>query len=111
MSSTIAMPQVISAYVDATNSKDDEQLLSLFASNATVRDEGKTYRGLSEISDWRMHVTKSYEFKLQVLDVVEKGGEIVVSTRMSGNFPGKNPVNIKHFFELNGNRIARLYHE
>jgi hypothetical protein len=37
----------------------------------------------------------------------EKGDQIVVTGRVSGNFPG-SPVDLRFFFELEGDKISSL---
>jgi ketosteroid isomerase-like protein len=102
--------KVISEYVDASNSRDTTKLLSLFTNDAIVKDEGKTYKGLNEIKAWRKLLTESYEFQMEVLDIELEKTNVIVTARLTGNFPGKNPVDIQNHFKLTGDKIIELSH-
>lgn len=53
-SSPAASPnlQVAQRYVDAINSGNQQALRALFATDATVTDTGRTFRGLEQIMGW-----------------------------------------------------------
>jgi ketosteroid isomerase-like protein len=104
------IPKAISDYIDASNTRDTTKLLSLFTDDAIVRDEGKTYKGLDEIKAWRKLVNESYEFQMEVLDIELEQTSIIVTTRLTGNFPGKNPIDIQNHFKLAGDKIIELSH-
>jgi ketosteroid isomerase-like protein len=104
------IPNIISDYVDASNSRDTAKLLSLFTDDAIVKDEGKSYKGLNEIKAWLKLITELYEFQMEVLDIKLEQPAIIVTTRLTGNFPGKNPIDIQNHFKLAGDKIIELSH-
>ena len=104
------IPKAITDYVDASNSRDTTKLLSFFTDDAIVNDEGKTYKGLNEIKAWRKLLTESYEFQMEILDIEPGQTNVIVTTRLTGNFPGKNPVDIQNHFKLTGDKIIELSH-
>ena len=49
----VALPPLVAAYVDATNSFDPEQLMATFAEDALVNDQLRDYWGKPSIREWR----------------------------------------------------------
>jgi hypothetical protein len=79
---SLAFPGPVAAYFEAEKAADAQALARCFAEDGVVRDEGGT-------------------------SVVTRNGEIVVTGRVSGNFPG-SPVNLEHAFRVHGDKIASL---
>jgi ketosteroid isomerase-like protein len=48
----VALPPLVAAYVEATNSFDLERLLATFAEDALVNDQLRDYWGKPAISEW-----------------------------------------------------------
>ena len=93
-------PPVIQTYLDAAAAPDYEALVSCFTTDASVLDDGKTYRGRAEIRAWREELASSFDYTVQVIDAVETGdSQHLVSTRVAGNFPG-SPVDLRSRFTL-----------
>ena len=51
-----AIPDVISRYFAAQSARDFDTLVTLFADDGVVIDEGQTRRGRNEIRAWRENV-------------------------------------------------------
>ena len=103
---SIQLPQPIKAYFEADR-KSGEAVASCFSLDAVVKDEGKTYRGLDEIRHWRADAAAKYTYTCDPLAAEEQGGQIVVTCRLVGNFPG-SPVDLRFFFRLAGDKISAL---
>jgi hypothetical protein len=58
---SIHLPPAIDLYVKAENSRQAQALSECFAPNATVRDEGRTYKGLAAIKEWKAETKKKYK--------------------------------------------------
>src|SRR5438046_2672311 len=58
------LPVVISAYVEASNSRDAERFGTLFTKDAIVHDEGQDHRGVTAIKKWLASTAKKYAFTL-----------------------------------------------
>jgi ketosteroid isomerase-like protein len=101
------LPEPLESYFDAVNREDIDAMVTLFAANAVVRDEGKTRSGHAEVRTWVEEVTQRYHPRFEVEDVVEDGGGAVVIGLVSGNFPG-SPVRLRYAFRLGGGRITHL---
>ena len=104
---TQQIPEIIETYFRASNADDIEGLVSCFSTDAVVIDENETHLGTAAIKAWSINVRKKYEFKTEVLRVVEKPGAVVVTAKLSGTFPG-SPVELDFKFTLKGNQISSL---
>jgi hypothetical protein len=108
---TTTLPQIAAKYVQATNEHDAAAFLSCFRDDAVVNDAGREYRGLTAIADWSQREIMAPKVELEVLEVVERAGEIVVTTKVEGNFDRTglpDPVVIDHHLVVESDRIARL---
>lgn len=103
----ITLPQPITTYIEATNARNTDALLTTFAADAYVRDEGQEYHGTEEIRQWKTMSEEKYQFTLKVIDAVKEGNENVVTMQVSGNFDG-SPIQLHFQFTLKGNKIAAL---
>jgi hypothetical protein len=104
------MPQLtraIADYVAAANSGDADAFGDCFADDATVRDEGHTYRGLTAIKDWNAMSKAKYQAVMTPLKSVERDGRTFVTNRLEGNFPG-SPVEVDFAFSLAADKISLL---
>lgn len=105
-SESIDLPEPITAYF-AADKRDSEAVSQCFAENAVVKDEGKTHKGRAAIKQWKSDTRKKYQYTSEPFACEQKDGKIVVSSRLTGNFPG-SPVDLRYFFELDGEKIASL---
>src|SRR5882762_7148683 len=103
---SLDLPKPIAAYFNADRT-DSEAVASCFADNAVVKDEGHTYNGLAAIKQWKADSSKKYTYTSEPVACEDKDGKIIVTSRLTGNFPG-SPVNLRFFFGLEGNQIALL---
>ena len=101
------LPTPIAIYIDAENRGDTEALAQCFAEDAVVRDEGKTIEGLADIKRWKAETKKKYQHTIEPLASAQKAGRIIVTNRLTGNFPG-SPIDLEFVFTLDGNKIASL---
>jgi hypothetical protein len=103
----VDLPTPISIYIAAENSGDAEALAKCFAKGAVVRDEGKTIEGLAAIKQWKAETKKKYQHTVEPLTVAQEDGKIIVTNRLTGNFPG-SPIELEFVFTLEGDKIASL---
>ena len=104
---SVPLPPPIDLYVNIENSGDVDALSECFASNATVRDEGRTYEGLPAIREWKAETKKKYNHTVAPLEVAHRDGKTVLKARLTGNFPG-SPVTLQFSFVLENGKIASL---
>lgn len=104
---SIHLPPPIDLYVRIENSGDIEALSECFASNDTVRDEGRTYEGLAAIREWKADTKKKYNHTVAPLEVAHRDGKTVLKAKLTGNFPG-SPVTLEFSFVLADGKIVSL---
>jgi hypothetical protein len=103
---SLNLPKPIAAYF-AADRGNDETLSQCFTENAIVKDEGHTYKGRPAIKQWKTDASKKYDYTSAPFACEQKDGKTVVTSRLTGNFPG-SPVNLRFFFELEGGKITSL---
>lgn len=103
---SINLPEPIKAYF-AADGNDGEAVARCFTEHATVADEGHTYEGRDAIKAWKTGASKKYTYTSEPVACDIKGGNTVVTSRVTGNFPG-SPVDLRYFFGLEGDKIASL---
>jgi hypothetical protein len=107
MSSTTA-PALISDYFAADASRNAEAIVALFAADAVVIDEQKTWRGASGIRAWRDGPASTYEYTTELFGVDELGDDdYLARVRIEGNFPGGS-VELRFRFTIRSGQIHRL---
>jgi hypothetical protein len=103
---TLNLPGPIAAYFNSDKT-DSDAVSRCFTENAVVKDEGHAYNGRAAIKKWKADASTSYQYTSEPLALERKDGMTVVTSRLNGNFPG-SPVNLRFFFELEGDKIASL---
>ncbi|MBE1487408.1 nuclear transport factor 2 family protein [Plantactinospora soyae] len=99
-------PEIIRRYFALASQPDKDAYFALFAGDAVVEDEGKTYVGIDAIRAWRADVPLvSYD----ITDVEETPAGTVVTVTITGDFPGSPFAGLKfRFEEYDDSRIRRL---
>jgi hypothetical protein len=85
----------------------DGNVARCFTENAVVKDESHTHQGRAAIREWKTEASKKYEYTCEPFTCEEKDGTFIVTSRLTGNFPG-SPVDLRYFFQLEGDKIASL---
>ena len=100
------LPRPIANYFAAD--KDDAETLSqCFTEDALVKDEGQTYNSRAAIKEWKARASERYQYTSEPLTLDQKDQKVIVTSRLTGNFRG-SPVNLRFFFELDGEKIKSL---
>ena len=103
-----ALAPAIAAYIAAANTGDTSRVASFFAEDANVFDEGQHRIGTQAIAQWMQDTGRRYQPKVEVLDVQQCTGKVLVHNLISGTFPG-SPLELRYMFRLNEQgKIARL---
>ena len=103
---TLDLPKPIVAYF-AADKEGAEAVAQCFTEDAVVRDEGRTYRGRAAVRTWKAEVAAKYHYTIEHLALAQQNGAQVVTSRLTGNFPG-SPVDLRFCFTLQGEKIASL---
>jgi hypothetical protein len=104
---TLSLPEPIANYFAADMAGDSSALARCFTADGTVRDEGGTYTNVAAIQQWNTQAKATYHYTVEPLSVNALNGEIVVTARLSGNFPG-SPITVQYAFRIAGNKIHSL---
>jgi hypothetical protein len=103
----VDLPVPIAIYLAAENRGHAEIAAQCFTQRAVVRDEGKTIEGVAAIKQWEAETKRKYQHMIEPLTSVKKDGKIIVTNRLTGNFPG-SPIELDFVFVLDGDRISSL---
>ncbi len=104
---TIALQEPIATYFAADRERDASTIAALFTTDATVRDEGRSYTGHDAIREWQAEATRKYNYATKPTSVVDQAGVTIVTAQLNGDFPG-SPATLRYGFALRGPRIAAL---
>jgi ketosteroid isomerase-like protein len=98
----------IAAYIAAANAGDTSAVAHCFAEDANVFDEGEHQVGTLAIARWMEDTGRRYQPKVEVLNVQQRTGKVLVSNLITGSFPG-SPLELRYTFRLNeAGKISRL---
>ncbi|MBK5959249.1 polyketide cyclase [Rhodoplanes elegans] len=100
------LPAPIAAYFN-TDMRDSAAAAGCFAPDAVVEDEGHTYAGIAEIRRWKDESSAKYDYTSEPIRSESKDGLTVVTSRVTGNFPG-SPIDLRYVFRVEGDRITSL---
>ena len=103
---SVDLPKLIATYF-AADKADGEAVARCFTLDGVVRDEGHTYHGTAEIKRWKAEASTKYAYTSEPFASERQGAMTVVSSRLTGNFPG-SPLDLRYFFRLEGDKIALL---
>jgi hypothetical protein len=103
---TLSLPKPIAAYFTADQG-DAEAVAQCFTESAIVKDEGHAFQGRAAIKQWKADASAKYQYTCEPFACEQKDGKVVVTSRLTGNFPG-SPVNLRFIFELEGDKISSL---
>jgi ketosteroid isomerase-like protein len=101
------LPSLITDFVKAENSRDSSAVVACFAEDAVVQDEGREMRGPLAIKEWSDKSFERFQFDIAPTGVSETGEKTVLTTTLTGNFPG-SPVSLDFIFVIKGDKIAAL---
>ncbi|MDX2290395.1 MAG: nuclear transport factor 2 family protein [Hyphomicrobiaceae bacterium] len=104
---SIALPVIIDLYFATENAHHASAIEQCFASGAVVHDEGKLITGVEAIKAWRIETREKYHHTVEPLSVATRDGKVVVTSKVSGNFPG-SPINLDYNFEIVEDLVVSL---
>lgn len=101
------VPAVVRRYFEL-DPREVELFVDLFSAEATVLDEGETYRGTAEIRAWRAGPAVKYTYTTDVFGTEAAGVDrFLVLGRLTGNFPG-GTADLRWEFAVSGELISQL---
>jgi hypothetical protein len=100
-------PKPIEIFMSSEETQDLEALADCFAVDATVSDEGQTMQGVKAIKAWRLEAAKKYQHTVEPVAAAARVDKTVVSTKLTGDFPG-SPITLQFVFPVESGKIAAL---
>jgi SnoaL-like domain len=102
------LPSVIATYQDAHDRRDVATALDQFTPDATVVDDGHTFRGRAGVESFLRNAASEYTFTRTLLDARQDApGAWLVTNHLEGDFPG-GVVDLRYEFRLTDGRISLL---
>lgn len=89
----------VTDYFALVDSDDKRRTIRVFASDAEVVDDGRTYSGTDAILDWLTGAASEYATTASELSSTITMNTASVLVRLEGNFPG-GLIDLRHDFEL-----------
>ena len=97
----VALPTLVAAYVEATNSFDLERLMSTFAEDALVNDQLRDYWGKPSIREWAKRDIIGERLTMNVTKVINHYDNFIVTANVDGNYDKRGlPDPLMHAFYL-----------
>jgi hypothetical protein len=97
----------IAAFVKAKNNRDTSAVVTCFADDAVVHDEGQEMRGLVAVKEWSEKSFRKYQYTIEPTDLTEEDDKTVLTATLTGNFPG-SPLSLDFNFTIQGDKIIAL---
>ena len=105
---TSELPDVITGYLTAHVARDLDRAVACYQPDATVSDEGKTYRGRDEIRAGLARSASEFTYTIEMTGAAKLDDDHYdVIHHLDGNFPGGH-VDLHFRFALRDGTIARL---
>jgi hypothetical protein len=102
------LPEVITSYLKAHQARDLDTAIGRYTDDASVTDEGRTYRGPNEIRAWLSRSASEFTYTIEMTGATKLGDDRYdVTHHLEGNFPGGS-VDLHFRFTLCDGKIARL---
>jgi hypothetical protein len=100
------LPEPIAAYFEADR-RDAAGVARCFTSDGVVKDEGRTHTGPAAIAAWKAATSARFSYIAEPLELERRGREYIVTSRVTGDFPG-SPVDLRFSFTLERGLVAAL---
>jgi hypothetical protein len=107
----IALPPLVAAFVEATNSFDLDRLMGAFADDALVNDQLRDYWGKAAIRSWAERDLIGERLTIAVTKVVKHYENFIVTADVDGNFDKRglpDPLVLAFYFTRSNDLIIQL---
>lgn len=111
MKKEMKLPKPVETYIRAINGRDADAFQSSFAQDAIVNDVGREIRGIAAIKEWGNHEIFAVNVTMEVMEVVERDGQTIVTVKIDGTFDRTglpDPLLMDLSFTVAGDKIAVL---
>lgn len=104
---SLKLPAPIADYVAANARLDLDGMITPFAADAVLFDNGKRFVGHPEIRDLLKEMVVDLKAVFTPDTVCHEGGQVVVEGPAHGDFPG-SPIRFTYRFDLDGDAITAV---
>jgi hypothetical protein len=107
----VALPPLVAAYVEATNSFDLERLMATFAEDALVNDQLRDHWGKPAIREWVKREIIGVRLTMNVTKVITHYGNFIVMANVDGNYDKRglpDPLVLAFYFTAQSDLIVQL---
>jgi hypothetical protein len=108
---TTELSGVIAEHVNAINASDTDRIVATFADDAYVNDHRNVFEGTAAIRDWIGREIVGDHVSIEVLDVRDHYGDVIVEGRYDGTYDKTNLPDdfvLTHYFSVRGDKIVSL---
>jgi hypothetical protein len=105
------VPQVVIAYIRATNHFNLNALIETFADDALVNDQLRDYWGKAAIREWAATEIVGGRITMAVVNIVVHYRTIIVTANVDGDFDKRglpDPLVLAFYFSAHGDKIVQL---
>src|ERR1700712_4586216 len=103
---TTELSPAVAAYFELMDGPDKTRVADLFTPDATVVDDGHTYRGRYAVRGWLTGQASEFVTTSTRLSAEQRGGTTTVVVLVEGNFPGGR-VELRHELEQGPGGLLR----
>jgi ketosteroid isomerase-like protein len=102
------LPEVITRYLTAHRVHDTATAVTTFTDDATVIDDGNTYRGSAAIERWLDRSATEFTYTIHLTNAQQTDAAHYIATHhLEGNFPG-GTIDLRYRFTLRDDLIEHL---
>jgi hypothetical protein len=108
---TAILPPVVAGHLDAVNARDEDAIVATFAADALVNDARREFWGTEAIRRWVAREMTGDHVTIDVTEVIEHHGDVIVRGRYDGTFDKTNlpaELILTNYFTVRDGKIVSL---
>jgi hypothetical protein len=108
---TIELTGVIADHINAVNAFDTDAVVATFADDAYVNDNKREFSGIDRIRAWVEREMIGDRVTIEVTEVIDHHGDIIVRGRYDGDFDKTNlpdALVLSNYFSVRDGKIVSL---
>jgi hypothetical protein len=109
---TLTIPGVVADHISAVNQFDEDAVLATFAPDALVNDAHREFWGAEAIRKWVAKEMVGDHVTIEVTEILDHHGQIIVRGRYDGDFDKTNLPNeliLTNYFTVRNEKIESLF--
>jgi ketosteroid isomerase-like protein len=106
-----SLPPVVAGHIDAVNAHDEDAIVATFTADALVNDARREFWGAEAIRRWVAREITGDHVTIDVTEVIEHHGDIIVRGRYDGTFDKTNlpeELILTSYFTVRDGKIVSL---